>query len=178
VSKTDGGPAKGTVSAVLSNGGAEVQPSSTPVPADAQFAYTAAPERDQQATVALEARSKRGVGRATIDFDTKAKGYTASYSGDGLTITGTIDDLGAPFITNGTFPGGTATFTHIPNDERSGSLEVGGRGSGAQLSGGGTYTIVDNADGSKTMIENLHACVDVSGICRDSVHDVRLTPVS
>jgi len=69
-SKIDGTPTVGTVTALLSGGGAGVDPSSTPVPADAEFTYQAPGEKDKTGQVALEARSRRGVAKATIDFDT------------------------------------------------------------------------------------------------------------
>jgi len=69
-SKIDGTPTGGTVTALLSGGEAGVEPSSTPVPADAEFTYQAPGEKDKTGQVALEARSRRGVGKATIDFDT------------------------------------------------------------------------------------------------------------
>lgn len=69
-SKIDSTPTGGTVTALLSGGEAAVDPSSTPVPADAEFTYRAPNERDKTGQVALEARSRRGVGKAKIDFDT------------------------------------------------------------------------------------------------------------
>jgi len=69
-SKIDGTPTGGTVTALLSGGGAGVEPSSTPVPADAEFTYQAPNESDKTGQVALEARSRRGVGKAKIDFGT------------------------------------------------------------------------------------------------------------
>jgi len=63
-SKIDGAAAGGSVTAVLTAGGATVAPSATKVPADATFTYTA-PERDRQVRdPLLEARSKRGVAKA------------------------------------------------------------------------------------------------------------------
>lgn len=68
-SLVDGQPTGGTVTATLS-GGSSVNPAGTPVPADAQFAYVAPDEENQTASVALEARSIRGVGKAAVGFDT------------------------------------------------------------------------------------------------------------
>ena len=66
----DGVPTGGTVQALLSAGGKSVDPSSTPIPVDAEFEYGAPDEPNKTGTVALEARSRRGVGKAKIDFDT------------------------------------------------------------------------------------------------------------
>jgi hypothetical protein len=51
-------------------GASSVDPSGTPVPADADFTYVAPGEPDSTGGVALEARSRRGVGRASLSFDT------------------------------------------------------------------------------------------------------------
>ncbi len=76
--KSDGAPAGGTVTATLS-GGSSLQPSGEKVKADAKYAYVGPEEKEKTASVAFEARSKRGVGRATLDFDTKtAKSYRAN----------------------------------------------------------------------------------------------------
>lgn len=69
-SKVDGKPAGGTVTGTL-NGGAALDPAATKVPADATFTYTAPDKEDERATVLLEARSIRGVGKAEIPMDTK-----------------------------------------------------------------------------------------------------------
>jgi hypothetical protein len=179
-SRIDGLATGGTVTALLTAGATNVDPSSTPVKADtdAQFTYTAPPEKDKTGTVSLEARSKRGIAKATIDFDTKQHSYTASYSGGGITITGSVPSLSEPFTTEGTFPGGTATFLHTPNDAKSGTITINGGGSQAVVTGTGTYTIVDNGDGTLTMNEQVHACVNVSGVCNDNAQPVTLTPTS
>jgi hypothetical protein len=69
-SKVDGKPTGGSVTGTL-NGGAALDPASTKVPADATFTYTAPDKEDERATVLLEARSLRGVGKAEIPMDTK-----------------------------------------------------------------------------------------------------------
>ena len=68
-SKIDGTPTGGTVTAQL-EGGASLDPANTKVQADASFTYVAPDKEDQQATVTMEARSIRGVGRALVSFDT------------------------------------------------------------------------------------------------------------
>ena len=178
-SRVDGLAAGGTVTAVLSSGGASVDPSATPVKADtdAQFTYTAPSEQDKTGTVTLEARSKRGIASATIDFDTTQQGYTASGGGGGVTITGTIASVTAGFRTVGSFPGGTSWYEHSPSSATSGSIEIGGGGSGATLTGSGSYTIADNGDGTLTLTDTVTGCVDVSGICNTVVHTILLTPI-
>lgn len=70
-SRIDGSKVGGSVTATLT-GDSSVEPAGTKVPADATFTYIAPGEKDKRAGVALEARSKRGVGKATLDFDTYA----------------------------------------------------------------------------------------------------------
>lgn len=71
-SKLDGQPTGGTYMATLTDGGASVDPSSSFVAIDAELTYLAPDEVNQSGTVALESRSRRGVGRTTITFDTSA----------------------------------------------------------------------------------------------------------
>lgn len=82
-SKIDGGPVGGAVTASLS-GEAAVAPSGTKVPADASFTYTAANTANKAGNVSLEARSRRGVAKANLAFDTAEDSWigTASYSDD------------------------------------------------------------------------------------------------
>lgn len=95
-SQIDGGPVGGTVKANL-EGGASINPANRKVAADATFAYTAPSEHERSATVSLEARSKRGIARASLAFDTKKneeriEKYTGSasssyhYAGNQATI--------------------------------------------------------------------------------------------
>ncbi len=183
-SKVDGTPTGGTVTALLSGGEAAVDPSSTPVPADAEFNYRAPGEKDKTGQVALEARSRRGVAKATIDFDTEAANYAATYDGGGISIRGTIADLSAPFETVGTFTGGQTTFRYVPTDAESGSVSHSDPcGPGCVAEGSGTYTIADTGagDGTLTLDMAFSTCVTVTAgfstqSCDDKVHPVLLTP--
>ncbi len=182
-SKVDGSPTGGNITATLSAGGASVEPT-TPVPADAEFTYQAPDEANKSGTVALESRSKRGVGKASITFDTARPGYSARYDGGGISITGTVADLAQPFTTEGVFTGGSTTFQYTPSSDRAGSISFNSPcGPGCVLSGSGTYTIVDNRDGTFTMNEAVSSCTTVTAefsqqTCRDSAHSVLLTPLT
>ncbi|MEI6362956.1 MAG: hypothetical protein WCP95_12570 [Actinomycetes bacterium] len=144
-SKIDGTPTGGTVTAKL-NGGTSVSPSGSKVPADATFTYVAPAEKDKTATVSLEARSKRGVAKAELNFDTKVgsyalKGSIATAPG-GTRITGQTCDVTKPFTAESSGDMiGTITFT--PTDDASGTLAFTGRVFNApfKLSGKGTYTV-------------------------------------
>jgi hypothetical protein len=80
-SKIDGGPVGGSVTGTLSGDGT-LAPSGTKVPADAAFTYTAPGTAGKAGTVSLEARSKRGVAKADLNFDTANDSWigTASFS--------------------------------------------------------------------------------------------------
>jgi hypothetical protein len=74
-SKVDGTPTGGTITGQL-EGGASLDPSGTKVDADATFSYVAPDKEDERASVVLVSRSIRGVGKATIPFDTVViRGY-------------------------------------------------------------------------------------------------------
>jgi len=111
--KRDGVATGGTVQALLSAGAKSVDPSSTPIPVDAEFEYGAPDEPNKTGTVSLEARSKRGLGRVDITFDTN---QTAAYQ-----VVGGLDDwqtntpvcdITKPFVLTGiltmNFSGGLA----------------------------------------------------------------------
>lgn len=176
-SKMDGSPTGGTVKASLTAGAKAVDPSGTPLPADAEFTYSAPDEADQSGTVALEARSKRGVGKAEITLDTKGVKYVAGGGGSEITFSGDVASITAPFTVGIEFIGGSGTFDFIPAaGGDSGTVNILGSGGGASLTGGGTYTATKNDDGTVTLTVNSNSCVDVSNVCRDHVDLITLTP--
>ncbi|MCX6431260.1 MAG: hypothetical protein NTX29_00225 [Actinobacteria bacterium] len=144
-SKIDGSPVGGSVTATLS-GGSSVDPAGSKVPADATFAYVAPGEKDKSATVSLEARSKRGVAKAEVAFDTKAGGYALEGSiptaPGGTRITGKTCDVTKPFTAESSGDMvGTITFT--PTSDVAGTLTFTGRVGNAPLkiTGKGKYTV-------------------------------------
>lgn len=140
-SKIDGGAVGGTVTAQMSGGGASVHPSAKKVKADATFTYTAPGERQKTGDVALEARSKRGVAKAALHFDTFDSSFAAEGGGGDFHGSGTICSLTRPFTISGS--GLTLTFT--PKGETGGSYVLEGRAAGVTWSGTGTYTVKLNA---------------------------------
>jgi hypothetical protein len=132
-SKMDGGPTGGTVMATLIDGGSGVEPSVTRLPADASFVYTAHPEPLNHGTVRLEARSKRGVGKAELTFETRGRASFQIVGGlDDFQVDEAVCDVMKPFQLSGggftaSFSGGlTGTYSYVgPFD----------------ATGGGTYTI-------------------------------------
>jgi hypothetical protein len=136
-SRIDGSPTGGTVRAVLT-GGSSLDPANTPVRADASFTYIAPDEKDKEASVAFEARSKRGIGKATVAFDTRApKAYSVEGGADEFHGTGVACDLGAQFQVQGS--GVTVTF--VPSSSQGGTYNYTGNMSGFPVWGNGTYTV-------------------------------------
>jgi hypothetical protein len=132
-SKMDGGPTGGTVMATLIDGSSGVDPSATPLPADAAFVFTAPTEPNQHGTVRLEARSKRGVAKADLTFETRGRASFQIVGGlDDFQVNEAVCDVMKPFQMSGggftaSFTGGlTGTYSYTgPYD----------------ATGGGTYTI-------------------------------------
>ena len=117
--KMDGMPTGGTVKATLK--GANTLNPQGKVKADAQFDYRNPPEKDKSATIEFEARSKRGVGKATAEFDTKKGGYRIAATGDSECAEPiVVCDITKPF-TN-TLCGGTVTWTHTPTGDKGGDF--------------------------------------------------------
>jgi len=148
-SKIDGGQVGGTVTATLS-GQTSIDPAGSKVPADATFHYVAPGEKDKSASVALEARSKRGVAKASVDLDTKSGSYevtgTMASAPSGTTFTGTICGPAKPFTvqTTGDMVG-TASF--VPKSATNGSVTFKGKVGNAPLAmvGNGSYTLTPPA---------------------------------
>jgi hypothetical protein len=157
--KSDGASAGGTVTALLTGGEAAVDPSSTPLPADAEFTYTAPGERDKTGQVSLESRSKRGVGKAVVDLDTKGTpAFSATGGGGEWVATGTICSLQQPFVVEGS--GLTATAT--PADDLGGVYILTGDAGGVAWDGSGTYTVMladDKRSGTMTLegVNTIHS---------------------
>jgi hypothetical protein len=110
-SKVDGAPTGGNVTATLTAGGKSVEPDGSPVPADASFVYTAPDEQKKSGTVKFESRSRRGVGRTEVTFETKgAAAYLVVGGLEDWQVSQVVCDIMAPFVL--TSPGvGVAEFT-------------------------------------------------------------------
>lgn len=113
--KSDGMPTGGTVKATL-KGASKLSPTDK-VKAIAKFDYTNPGEENQSATIDFEARSKRGVGKATLEFDTKKGGYRIALdNGESITTC----DITKPF--SGKIGGGMITLNFTPADDKSGRM--------------------------------------------------------
>jgi hypothetical protein len=110
-SKVDGSPTGGTVTATLAAGGKSVEPDGSPLPADANSTYTAPDEKKKSGTAKYESRSRRGVGRAEVTFETGgAAAYQVVGGLEDWQVDQVVCDIMAPFTL--TSPGvGVAEFT-------------------------------------------------------------------
>ena len=156
-SRLDGGATGGTVTAMLTAGESSVDPSSTPLPADASFTYTASSERGRSGTVSLEARSRRGIGRATITLDTSAPAAYQVVGGlDAWQTNTAVCDIMVPFtLTGGGFTmelsgglSGTYSYTGPYGASGSGTYEISlpsGAGQPGTMVGGGPGTVLNGA---------------------------------
>jgi hypothetical protein len=110
-SKVDGAPTGGNVTARLASGGKSVEPDGSPVPADANSTYTAPDEPKKSGSVAYESRSRRGVGRAEVAFETSGGAAYLVVGGlEDWQVSQVVCDIMAPFSL--TSPGvGVAEFS-------------------------------------------------------------------
>ena len=113
-----------------------------------RYSYAAPDEKNQSASIAFESRSKRGVGKATLEFDTKSvRAYNIQGGAKAFSGSGKICDLSQSFSINGS--GVSMTFS--PSSEQGGSYNYSGNMSGFGVYGSGTYTVsVTDRGGSLT----------------------------
>lgn len=147
-SKVDGTASGGTVKATLS-GGSSLSPSGTPVRADATFTYVAPDEKEKSATVSFEARSKRGIGKAELSFDTREakQAYDIDGGADEFHGTGTACDLSQQFFVQGS--GVTVRFE--PSSREGGRYSYSGSMSGFAVWGNGNYAVAYQGDVAVSM---------------------------
>ncbi len=178
--KAGGAPAGGTVTATLS-GGARLQPASGKVPANARFGYTGPDEKDKVTSVAFESRSRRGVGKATLGFDTKTAGpFRVSGKADGATFTGEICSLEKPFVVRVDAITGHWPMEFTPDDGQSGQMKGAYSGQGCTLSGGGPYSVALDSDGSGSIrfTYNSTATCPAGSRTTSRTDDLRLEPAA
>jgi hypothetical protein len=110
--------------------------------------YTAPNENGKSATIKLTATSRRG--RATLELtaSTGGEAYRVSGLSTGVTYSGEICSLEKPFVLNGTFPNGSETLSFTPSNATGGTVEESGESGGCTNSGGGSYTVTLNEQGS------------------------------
>ena len=135
--KEGGATVGGTVTATL-NGGASLQPASGKVEVDAKYGYTGPEKKDESASISFESRSKRGVGKATLEFDTKAlRSYRMEGGAGDFHGVGQVCDLEQQFFVEG----GGNTVRFEPSSSAGGTYSYSGNMSGFRIYGHGTYTV-------------------------------------
>lgn len=179
--KSDGAPAGGSVTATLS-GGASLQPASGKVRADAKYQYAGPAKKDEQASIAFEARSKRGVGKASLEFDTKAvRAYMAEGGIDEFHGTGRICDIAQPF----TISSAGLSIAFTPSSDSSGSYRYNGNRAyqgdkPVAVNGKGTYVVSVDERGTRIVGDGI-GCITMPVIgtrCRTGSHRYTLTPMA
>ena len=135
--KDGGATVGGTVTATLS-GASSLQPASGKVEVDAKYGYTGPEKKDESASISFESRSKRGVGKATLEFDTKAlRAYHMEGGAGDFHGVGQVCDLEQAF----TVEGGGNTVRFEPSSRDGGKYSYSGNMSGFAVHGNGTYQV-------------------------------------
>nr|BFE71086.1 hypothetical protein GCM10020092_043870 [Actinoplanes digitatis] len=122
--------------------------------------------------MSLEARSRRGVAKASIDFDTKQGGYVVG-GGTKVKVSGLVPDLTAPFDLKGAGTGFTVVYSYSPTSATGGKYTYAGSGGGATMQGAGTYRITGD-DPVLTLTQTGNGCVNV-GTCARTANVITLT---
>ena len=176
--KFDGSEVPSKLEAALS--GAQSIDPTTLAKTSGTLTYTAPGETGKSATITLTATSRRG--RATLDLNANTGGqqFTVSGTSGPVTFSGQICSLDKPFVINGTFANGSETQKFTPSSSTSGTVQEAGNSGGCTQSGGGTYKIILNEQGSGT----LEFTETVTGVCgsfsntKTVTFKVSLTPAS
>lgn len=150
-----------------------LEKSQTPV----DYTYEAPPEKDKEAKVNLESRSKRGVAKESLFFKTALPGYTVSGKIDEFSFSGVICDPYAPFTINGAGGGASAVFNFTPDaNSLSGNYTYRGGGGGITLYGSGPYRILPDANGGGVLELGGSGCVNMNS-CAEGTDPLQLSPL-
>jgi hypothetical protein len=162
-------------------GNSSLQPSGEKVKADAKYAYVGPEVKEKAASIAFEARSKRGVGRATLEFDTKtAKSYRIVGKTGGASFSGEACSLDQPFVVNVDAITGAWPMHFTPRDGLSGQMTGTYSSDGCTLSGGGPYstTLDDEGAGTLEFTYNSTATCPAGSRTTSATAKLSLTPAS
>jgi hypothetical protein len=155
----DGSEVPSKLDAALS-GGQSIDPT-TLARTSGTLTYTAPGEKGKSATITLTATSRRGRATLALNASTGGQQYTVSGKSGPVTFSGQICSLDKQFVINGTFGNGSETQTFTPGSSTGGTVQEAGNSGGCTQSGGGTYKIVLNEQGSGT----LEFTETVTGVC-------------
>ena len=145
--RADGAPTGGTVRATLS-GNRQLTPATGKIPADAKYSYAGPDKKDESASIEFEARSKRGVGRATLEFDTKQGAHRVSGGQNDFQADHTVCALDAPFDIRSSVG---LTMHLVPAGDNGGAWTQSGNAGGVSWSGGGNYSLSLDDNGNGTL---------------------------
>ncbi len=124
--KSDGSVPGGSVRATLSGGESLTREGEKLAP-DAQYTYTAPAKKDQVASIAFEARSRRGVGRASLAFDTRDRQAYRIKGGQNDFVADTVVcSLGQPF----NIPSSAGLVMHMSGGDGGGTWTLSGQAAG------------------------------------------------
>ncbi len=152
--------------ATLTSGAVSVTPSGVKVPPPATFRYKAPDGANEEATVELVSRSRRGIGKRVVAFKTRQESYEVDApweENDFIRLQGVICSFTKPFTLKltGHKPGGNQPYTgkveFTPTDATSGKwLWTGSYGTpylpDTYDRGGSTYQVVGLSDEGEPMI--------------------------
>ena len=156
--KSDGTSPGGSVTATLS-GGSALDPGAGKIKPDAKYRYIAPDSKGESASIALEARSKRGVGRATLAFDTKAAtAYHMKGGAAGIEFSGQVCSIETTFFL--TSSGVTLRFE--PESAQGGRYSYSGSMSGFRVHGTGTYVVGYSGDTAVSITAHGPGTVETS----------------
>jgi hypothetical protein len=145
-SRLDGLPTKGTVTATL-EGKNTLNPTGK-VKADARYDYANPDKKNEAASITFEARSKRGVGKASLAFDTKEnRGWRIVGGQNDFQANTVVCSLTEPFDIKSS----VGIVMHMSGGDGGGNYTVSGKAAGVSWSGGGSYTLAMNGDGSGSL---------------------------
>lgn len=172
-SRLDGSPTRGTVTATL-DGESTLNPTGK-VKADARFDYANPTKKDEVAHVAFEARSRRGIGRASLDFDTKKGAFRLVGGQNDFHADQLVCSLTEPFEIRST----AGIVMHMSGGESGGSYTVSGNAAGVNWGGNGRYTLTMDGGGGSLKANGTTTISTPMGRYSDSVEPTfTLTPVS
>jgi hypothetical protein len=146
IHRFDGSAVPSKLEAVLS-GEKSVEPTKL-AKTPGTLTYTAPDEKGKSATIKLTATSRRGRATLTLTASTGGQAYTVSAQSGPVTFSGQICSLDKPFVLNGTFANGSETQSFTPSNATGGAVEESGNSGGCTQSGGGSYTVTFNEQGS------------------------------
>jgi len=173
-SRLDDTPTGGTVTATL-DGESTLNPT-TKVRADARFDYANPTRKDQEATASFEARSRRGVARATLAFDTKeARAFRISGGQNDFQVNQVVCSVTEKFDLRSN----VGLVMHMSGGDGGGSFTVTGNAGGVTWFGGGNYTLaLGGSDGGTLKATGRTTIATPLGRFSDSVEPTfKLTPV-